>query len=81
MTARRILAGHGLPYMVNGKSVSVGMCGIQFAPDGALLRAFDSRDLGDNVCSISVLDDYSAGGGGLRPKAEEVHAVAATRDF
>jgi hypothetical protein len=34
MTARQVLDGHDLPYSVNGKSVNVGMYGIDFASDG-----------------------------------------------
>ncbi|MDR1515289.1 MAG: hypothetical protein LBS45_06305, partial [Synergistaceae bacterium] len=34
MISRRILDGHDIPYTVDGKSVNVGMYGIQFAPDG-----------------------------------------------
>ena len=34
MTSRRVLDGHDVPYTVDGRSVNVGMYGIQFAPDG-----------------------------------------------
>jgi hypothetical protein len=134
MTARLVLDGHDIPYTVNGKSVNVGIYGIQFAPDGtaflltgsysddyvfrarlfittasrlsqgeagpavieyagkrgyswdilwdeadstlwcmtgtslearakdgSMLREFSASELGDNVYSISLLDDYTGG--------------------
>jgi hypothetical protein len=43
--------------------------------DGSLLRAFDPKELGDNVYSISILDDYSGaiednGGGNAESQGE-----------
>jgi hypothetical protein len=135
MTAKQVLDGHDMPYTVGGKSINVGMYGIQFAEDGtaflltgsysgdyvfrarlfittasrlsrgdageaaveyasergyswdilwdekdsalwcmtgtslearakdgALLREFLPIELGDNVYSVSLLDDYTGGG-------------------
>jgi hypothetical protein len=135
MTAKQILDGHDLPYIVNGESVNVGMYGVDFAADGTafvlagsyggdysfrarlfvttaarlaagdagtvtgeytsspgyswgvlwdeaastlwcmtgrtleardgagnFLRAFAPSELGDNVYSISLLNDYKGGG-------------------
>ncbi|MDR1515946.1 MAG: hypothetical protein LBS45_09635 [Synergistaceae bacterium] len=67
MTVKRVLDGHNLPYLVDGKQVNVGMYGIQIAPDGTAFLLTGSYS-GDYVFRarlfITTADRLSRGDAG-----------------